>query len=69
MRRIVPLAIAAAAALGCATPYAIHLKDGEVIQSRDEPEFDRDSGFYEFEDVTGTRVRMNKDEISRMEAR
>jgi hypothetical protein len=71
MRRSVAMAMALAAVLlsGCATPYVIHLKNGDVIESRDEPAFDRDSGFYEFEDLSGRRVRLNRDEIVKMEAR
>jgi Bacterial protein of unknown function (DUF903) len=71
MRRSVAMAMALAAVLvsGCATPYVIHLKNGDVIESRDQPDFDRDSGFYEFEDLSGRRVRLNRDEIVKMEAR
>jgi hypothetical protein len=55
--------------LGCSTPYVIHLKNGDVMESTDEPDFDDDSGFYKFEDYSGKEVRLNKDEIISMEAR
>jgi hypothetical protein len=61
--------VAALGLLGCSTPYQIHLKSGEVLETMDEPKFDDDSGFYEFEDYTGRRVRLNKDEIVSMEER
>ena len=69
MLRLVLATVLAAAVLGCATPYDIHLKDGQVIQSRDEPEFDKRAGFYRFEDAGGKSVRVNKDDIVKMEAR
>ena len=69
MYRLALAALLAVAALGCATPYVIHLKDGQVIQSKDEPEFDKRAGFYRFEDASGKSVRVNKDDIVKMEAR
>jgi hypothetical protein len=69
MRRLAFVSILGLLALGCATPYVIRLKNGEIVETRDEPDFDTDSGFYEFEDSFGRRVRMNKDEISSMEVR
>jgi hypothetical protein len=69
MTRLVSLCLVALCVVGCATPYVIHLKSGEVVDTRDEPDFDSESGFYEFEDAFGKRVRMNKDEISSMEPR
>jgi hypothetical protein len=68
MLRLVLATVLAAAALGCATPYVIHLKDGEILRSTDEPEFDKRSGFYVFEDSSGKSVRVNKDDIVKMEA-
>jgi Bacterial protein of unknown function (DUF903) len=71
MTRSVATGVALAALLlsGCATPYVIHLKNGDVMQSRDEPDYDKASGFYEFEDQNGRHVRLNKDDIVSMEAR
>jgi hypothetical protein len=69
MSRIVYASILALCLSGCATPYVIRMKSGEVVDTRDEPDYDEDSGFYEFEDAFGKRVRMNKDEISSMEPR
>lgn len=67
--RLAFAALIAVAALGCATPYAIYLEDGQVLQSTDEPEFDKRAGFYVFEDASGKRVRVNKDDVVKMEAR
>jgi hypothetical protein len=69
MHRLALAALLAVAAFGCATPYVIHLKDGQVIQTKDEPEFDKRAGFYRFEDASGKSVRVNKDDIVKMEVR
>lgn len=60
---------AATLAIGCASPYAIYLHSGEVLDTRDEPEYDKDAGFYVFEDESGREIRVNKDDIERMEKR
>jgi uncharacterized protein DUF903 len=61
--------LAAALALGCASPYTIYLRTGETLYSTDEPSYDEDAGFYRFEDQDGREQRVNKDQIERMEAR
>ncbi|WP_043310104.1 YgdI/YgdR family lipoprotein [Pseudomonas sp. ML96] len=48
---------------GCATPSVITLNDGTRIQTVDVPEFDEDSGFYEFEELDGKSARVNKDQV------
>jgi len=58
------LAICAFAALaGCSTPSQITLNDGREIQSVDTPKYDREAGFYEFEQLDGKRTRINKDQV------
>jgi Bacterial protein of unknown function (DUF903) len=69
MVRMACLSLVGLLLLGCSTPYVIHLKSGDTMESRDEPDFDDDSGFYEFEDYSGRKVRLNKNEIVSMEAR
>ncbi|MGH8355264.1 MAG: YgdI/YgdR family lipoprotein, partial [Pseudomonas sp.] len=49
---------------GCASPTLITLNDGREIQTVDEPEYDEDTGFYEFEQLDGTRAKVNKDQVS-----
>jgi hypothetical protein len=68
MLRLAFAALLAVAALGCATPYVIYLKDGQTLQASDEPDFDKQAGFYEFDDYRGKRVRVNKDDVLKMEA-
>jgi hypothetical protein len=48
---------------GCSTPSVITLNDGTRIQTVDVPEFDEDSGFYEFEELDGKPARVNKDQV------
>ncbi len=47
----------------CSTPYTLTLKDGTVIETPDEPEFNRKTGFYEYETLDGKKVQVNKDEV------
>ncbi len=41
----------------------ITLNDGREIQSVDQPEFNEDDGFYEFEQLDGKHVKVNKDQV------
>ncbi|TBU96824.1 YgdI/YgdR family lipoprotein [Stutzerimonas kirkiae] len=49
--------------VGCATPSLIVLDDGSEIQTLDTPVYDRQSGFYEFEQPDGKLHRINKDRV------
>jgi len=65
-QRILPalvLAIGLGTLAGCASPTVITLNDGREIQAVDTPQFDEDSGFYEFEQLDGKRTRVNKDQV------
>ena len=48
---------------GCSTPSLITLNDGREIQAVDAPRFDKDSGFYEFQQLDGKRTRINRDQV------
>lgn len=48
---------------GCSTPSVITLNDGREIQTVDRPDFDEDTGFYEFEQLDGKRTKVNKDQV------
>ena len=48
---------------GCSTPSVITLNDGREIQTVDRPDFDDDTGFYEFEQLDGKRTKVNKDQV------
>ncbi|RJX35140.1 MAG: YgdI/YgdR family lipoprotein [Desulfurivibrio sp.] len=61
---VVGLCLFASLALaGCSTPYRMMLKDGKVVEMVDEPEFDEDTGFYEYQTLDGKNVRVNKDQV------
>lgn len=47
----------------CTAPHSMTLKDGRVIETADEPEFNRKTGFYEYRTVDGKKVQINKDEV------
>ncbi|WP_414156149.1 YgdI/YgdR family lipoprotein [Pseudomonas sp. BNK-30] len=48
---------------GCSTPSLITLNDGREFQTVDEPQFDQESGFYEFQQLDGKQTRVNRDQI------
>ncbi|MCY1445022.1 hypothetical protein D9M71_615220 [compost metagenome] len=48
---------------GCSSPSLITLNDGREFQTVDEPQFEKDSGFYEFQQLDGKRTRINKDQV------
>ncbi|MBK58655.1 MAG: YgdI/YgdR family lipoprotein [Pseudomonas sp.] len=48
---------------GCSSPSVITLNDGREIQTLDQPEYDDESGFYEFEGIDGKPGRVNKDQV------
>ncbi|SEE41706.1 YgdI/YgdR family lipoprotein [Pseudomonas anguilliseptica] len=65
-QRIIPallLTLGLVALTGCASPTVITLNDGREIQTIDEPNYDEDSGFYEFEQLDGKRAKVNKDQV------
>lgn len=57
------VAAALVALAGCSSPTVITLKDGTQLETTNKPKFDDDSGFYEFEQLDGKPVRINKDDI------
>lgn len=48
---------------GCSSPSVITLIDGREIQTMDQPKYDNNSGFYEYEQLDGKRARINKDQV------
>jgi len=66
IQRTIPaflLALGLGTLAGCASPTVITLNDGREIQSVDTPQFDDDTGFYEFEQLDGKQTRINKDQV------
>lgn len=65
-QRIIPaflLAVGLFTLAGCSSPTVITLNDGREIQTVDKPEYDDDSGFYEFEQLDGKHAKVNKDQV------
>ena len=52
-----------AALAGCSSPTVITLNDGREIQAIDTPQYDEDSGFYQFKQLDGKETRINKDQV------
>lgn len=48
---------------GCSTPSLITLNDGREIQAVDTPHFEKDTGFYEFQQLDGKHTRINRDQV------
>lgn len=57
------IALGFAVLAGCASPSVITLNDGREIQTVDKPEYDEETGFYEFEQLDGKRATINKDQV------
>jgi len=57
------LALGLATLAGCSSPTVITLNDGREIQAGDTPQYDEDSGFYEFKQLDGKETRINKDQV------
>jgi len=61
----IPLAIAAALALGgCSTATVVTLQNGTQYLTKDMPKTKTDEGFYEFEDISGAKVKVRADEVA-----
>ncbi|WP_130904878.1 MULTISPECIES: YgdI/YgdR family lipoprotein [unclassified Pseudomonas] len=59
------VAIAASLALaGCSTPTVVTLQNGTQYLTKDMPKTKTKDGFYEFEDISGAKVKVRSDEVS-----
>ncbi len=58
------LVLATLVLIGCATPHTIVFKDGTEVRTKNEPDFNDRTGFYEFKDEAGKKHQVNKDEVS-----
>jgi hypothetical protein len=58
-----PLAVAAFVVLaGCSTPTVVTLQNGTQYLTKDMPK--TKNGFFEFEDISGAKVKVRADEVS-----
>ncbi|WP_077048273.1 YgdI/YgdR family lipoprotein [Pseudomonas sp. KK4] len=60
-----PMAMAAFLALsGCSTPTVVTLQNGTQYLTEDMPKTKTKDGFFEFEDISGAKVKVRADEVS-----
>lgn len=48
---------------GCSTPSVITLNDGRELQTVDTPQYNDETGFYEYEQLDYKPARVNKDQV------
>jgi len=60
-----PLAAAAFLALtGCSTPTVVTLQNGTQYLTKDMPNTKGKDGFFEFEDISGAKVKVRADDVA-----
>jgi hypothetical protein len=60
-----PLAATALLMLaGCATPTVVTLQNGTQYLTKDMPKTKTKDGFYEFEDISGAKVKVNAKDVA-----
>ncbi|MBV6823082.1 YgdI/YgdR family lipoprotein [Pseudomonas sp. PD9R] len=60
-----PLAVVAFMALaGCSTPTVVTLHNGTQYLTKDMPKTKTKDGFFEFEDISGAKVKVNANDVA-----
>ncbi|MDP9688170.1 UNVERIFIED_ORG: outer membrane protein assembly factor BamE (lipoprotein component of BamABCDE complex) [Pseudomonas mohnii] len=60
-----PIAVAAFIALaGCSTPTVVTLQNGTQYLTKDMPKTKTKDGFFEFEDISGAKVKVKADDVA-----
>jgi major membrane immunogen (membrane-anchored lipoprotein) len=60
-----PLAVVALLMLaGCSTPTVVTLQNGTQYLTKDMPKTNTKDGFFEFEDISGAKVKVRADEVA-----
>ena len=49
---------------GCSTPTVVTLQNGTQYLTKDMPKANTKDGFYEFEDISGAKVKVKADEVA-----
>jgi len=68
-RKLLALVLASTAVgslAACSHPTVVQTKDGQQIVAPDEPQYNKKSGTYEYED-NGKKVQINKDDVHSMQ--
>jgi hypothetical protein len=61
----IPLAVATLLTLaGCASPTVVTLQNGTQYLTKDMPKTETEDGFYEFEDISGAKVKVRAAEVA-----
>ncbi|HCN64237.1 MAG TPA: YgdI/YgdR family lipoprotein [Pseudomonas sp.] len=64
-----PVVIVAVLALaGCATPTVVTLQNGTQYLTKDMPNTKSTSGFYEFEDIAGKKIKVKAADVATIKA-
>lgn len=50
-------------AVACAPTYQIILKNGETLEAKTEPVLDKESGYYDYRDKDGKKVRLKEEDV------
>lgn len=58
------VAVAILALAGCASPTVVTLQNGTQYLTKDTPNTRTKDGFYEFEDISGKKVRVRADDVA-----
>ena len=53
----------------CSTPHTIKLKDGREYISVGKPDYENDTGFYEFRTPGGKEMELNRDLIESIDSK
>ena len=49
---------------GCSTPTVVTLQNGTQYLTKDMPKTKTKDGFFEFEDISGAKVKVNANDVS-----
>lgn len=58
------VAVAVLALAGCSTQTVVTLQNGTQYLTKDMPKTKTKDGFYEFEDISGSKVKVRADEVA-----
>ena len=58
------VAVALLALAGCSTQTVVTLQNDTQYLTKDMPKTETEDGFYEFEDISGSKVKVRADEVA-----
>jgi len=63
MKKLFILSILSLALISCSSPQRIILKDGNTIETKDDPKFNKKTNYFEYVDKDGSKGRVNADMV------